>query len=178
MQYRVAKTSLYVLPVALLLSACAITHTFRAHGVDRSLTPRDVVASPQPAIGKQVQWGGIILSTTRLEDRTQVEVLAYPLDTNGRPQSDEDSLGRFFLERDEHLEPATHAEGRRITAAGTVTGTCAGQVGGSEYHYPVIRARVYTLWPPGREGDGVSVGGYIGIGVGSGDEDSAIGIGF
>ena len=178
MHYRVVKTSLYVLPVVLLLSACAITHTFHAHGVDHSLSPQDVVTSPQLATGKQVQWGGILLSTTRLEDRTQVEVLAYPLDSNGRPQSDEDSLGRFVLERDGHLDPATYAEGRRITAVGTVTGTRAGQVGGSDYTYPVIRARVFYLWPTGREDDGVSVGGYIGIGVGSGDEDSAIGIGF
>lgn len=178
MQYRVAKTSFCVLPLALLLSACAGTPAFHAHGVDRSLSPQDVITSPQPATGKQVQWGGILLSTTRLEDRTQVEVLAYPLDTNGRPQSDEDSLGRFVLERDGHLEPATYAEGRQITAVGTVTGTRAGQVGGSDYTYPVIRARVLYLWPPGREEDGVSVGGYIGFGVGSGDEDSEIGIGF
>jgi outer membrane lipoprotein len=168
------------LPVILLLllSACASTPAFNAGGVDRSLTPRNVATSPQLATGKRVQWGGVILSTTNLKDSTQVEVLAYPLDADARPQSDSNPLGRFILERAGYLEPATYAEGRRITAVGTVTGTRAGQVGDSDYNYPVITARQLYLWPPGQGRDGVSVGGYIGFGVGGGDQDSAIGIGF
>jgi outer membrane lipoprotein len=104
--------------------------------------------------------------------------LAYPLDADARPQSDSNPLGRFILERAGYLEPATYAEGRRITAVGTVTGTRAGQVGDSDYNYPVITARQLYLWPPGQGRDGVSVGGYIGFGVGGGDQDSGIGIGF
>lgn len=179
MRYRVAKPRLCVLLVALLLSACASTPAFDTGGVDRSLTPRDVATSAQPATGKHVQWGGIILSTTNLKDSTQVEVLAYPLDADARPQSDSKPLGRFILEQAGHLEPATYAEGRRITAVGTVTGTRAGQVGASDYNYPVISARQLYLWPPGREHDGVTFGGYIGFGVGDGDSgDGEIGIGF
>jgi outer membrane lipoprotein len=181
MRYLPAKPRFCILPVTLLLSACAGTPAFDASGVDRSLTPRDVATTPQRATGKRVQWGGMILSTTNREDSTQVEVLAYPLDTDARPQSDANPLGRFLLERAGYLEPATYAEGRRITAVGTVTGTRTAKVGDSDYAYPVINARQLYLWPPGRERDGVSVGGYIGFGTGgSGDSDtdSGIGIGF
>jgi outer membrane lipoprotein len=178
MCYRVATPRFCVLLVALLLNACASAPAFNAGGVDRSLTPRDVATSPQPATGKRVQWGGIILSTTHLKDSTQVEVLAYPLDTDARPQTDSNPLGRFILEQAGHLEPATYAEGRRITAVGAVTGTRAGQVGDSDYNYPVIRARQLHLWPPGQGRNGVSVGGYIGFGTESGDGDSEIGFGF
>ena len=178
MRYHVATPRFCVLLVALLLSACASTPAFNTEGVDRSLTPRDVAASPQLAAGKRVQWGGIILSTTHLKDSTQVEVLAYPLDANARPQSDDNSLGRFILERAGYLEPATYAEGRLITAVGPVTGTRAGQIGDADYTYPLISARQLILWPPGGEHDGVSVGGYIGFGVGGGDEGSEIGFGF
>jgi outer membrane lipoprotein len=178
MRYRVAKPRICVLPVALLLSACASTPAFDTGGVDRSLTPQNAATSPQQATGKQVQWGGVILSTINLEDSTQVEVLAYPLDANARPLSDSNPLGRFILERAGRLEPANYAEGRRITAVGTVTGTRAGQVGDSDYNYPVVSARQLYLWPPGQGSDGVRVFGYIGFGAGSGDSDSEIGIGF
>ncbi|MDH3901517.1 MAG: Slp family lipoprotein [Gammaproteobacteria bacterium] len=178
MRYRVATPRFCVLLVALLLSACASTPTFNTEGVDHSLTPREVTTSLQLATGKHVQWGGIILSTTHLKDSTQVEVLAYPLDANARPQSDDNSLGRFILERAGYLEPATYAEGRLITAVGPVTGTRAGQIGDADYTYPLISARQLILWPPGGEHDGVSVGGYIGFGVGGGDEGSEIGFGF
>jgi len=181
MRYLVRKPRFCVLLVALLLSACASAPTFNASGVDHSLTPRDVATSPQPATGKHVQWGGIILSTTNLKDSTQVEVLAYPLDADARPQSDGNPLGRFILERAGYLEPATYAEGRQITAVGTVTGTRTGRVSDSDYNYPVITTRQLYLWPPGRGRDGVSVGGYIGFGVGgsaNSDSDGGIGIGF
>jgi outer membrane lipoprotein len=178
MRYRAAKSPCCVLPVALLLSACASTPVFDTGGVDRTLTPRNIATSPQPATGQHVQWGGIILSTTNLEDSTQIEVLAYPLDTAARPQYDSNPLGRFILERAGYLEAASYAEGRRITVVGTVTGTRIGQVGAADYNYPVISARQLYLWPadPGR--DGVSVFGYIGFGAGSGDSDSEIGFGF
>lgn len=176
MHYLFTKLRFCILLVALLLSACASTPAFNTDGVDRTLTPRDVATGPQPATGKHVQWGGIILNTTNLKDSTQIEVVAYPLDNNARPQSDGNPLGRFILEQAGYLEPDTYARGRRITTVGMVTGTRAGQVGDADYNFPVITARQLYLWPPGREHDGVTFFGYIGFGAGSGD--SEIGFGF
>jgi outer membrane lipoprotein len=161
----------------LLLGACASGPTFNTGGVDYSLTPRHVAARPQVATGKSVQWGGVILSNTNLKDSTQVEVLAYTLDANARPLSDSNPLGRFIFEQTGYLEPATYAEGRQITVVGTVTGTRPGQVGESDYNYPIITTRQLYLWPPGQGRDGVSVGGYIGVGSG-GSRGGGIGIGF
>jgi outer membrane lipoprotein len=171
------------LPIILLLmlGACASDPAFNTVGVDRSLIPRDVAVRPQLATGKDVQWGGIILSTTNLKDSTQVEVLAYTLDANGRPQDNSNPLGRFIFEQPGYLEPATYAEGRQVTVVGTVTGSRPGQVGTVDYNYPVIAARQLHLWLPGQGRDGVGVGGFIGIGAGSGGHwgsGSSIGIGF
>lgn len=170
-----------ILPITLLLllGACASGPAFDTGGVDHALTPRDVSARPQLATGKDVRWGGLILSTTNLQDRTRVEVLAYPLDARARPRSEVEPTGRFMLEQAGYLEPATYAEGRQVTVVGTVTGTRSGRVGESDYVYPLIDARQLHLWPRGR--DGVSVGGYIGFGSGDdGDlgSGSEIGIGF
>jgi outer membrane lipoprotein len=163
----------------LLLSACASGPVFNTGGVDRSLIPRDVASRPQPATGKSVQWGGVIIGTSNLKDSTQIEVLAYPLDTDERPQTDGTPLGRFILEQRGYLEPASYAEGRQLTVVGTVTGIRAGQVGESDYNYPVITARQLHLWPAGFRRDGVGFGGFIGIGTGGGSSwGSGIGIGF
>ena len=163
----------------LLVSACASRPTFNASGVDRSLTPQSVASRPQVATGRSVLWGGIILNTSNLKDSTQIEILAYPLDADGRPLTDSSPLGRFILDQAGYLEPATYAEGRQLTAVGTVSDTRAGQAGESGYNTPVITARQLYLWPPGQGRDGVSVGGYIGFGVGSdNDGGGGIGIGF
>jgi outer membrane lipoprotein len=163
----------------LLLSACASGPVFNNAGVDHVLTPHSVASRPQPATGRSVQWGGVILGTTNLKDSTQIEVLAYPLDANGRPLGDSTPLGRFILEQAGYLEPATYTEGRQLTVVGTVSGTRAGKVGESGYNYPLITARQLYLWPLGQGRDGVGVGGYIGIGVGSGGHwGSGVGIGF
>ena len=82
-----------------LLTACASGPDFNTMGVDPLLTPRGVTAKPQPATGKSVQWGGTIVSTANLQNSTQIEVLAYPLDSSGRPNTDGAAQGRFILER-------------------------------------------------------------------------------
>jgi outer membrane lipoprotein len=160
-----------------LLAACASTPSFDTSGVDRSLTPQRVAARPQGAVGKNVQWGGTIVDTTNLQGSTQMEVLAYPLDADGRPRADSNAQGRFIFERAGYLEPATYADGRLITVVGKVTGARVGKVGESDYTYPVVAARQLYLWPAGGRREGART--YFGIGVGSGDSwGSGVGIGF
>ena len=171
----------YYLPITLLLllSACASGPTFNTAGVDPSLTPQGVTARPQPATGKSVQWGGVIVSTTNLQGSTRIEVLAYPLDSDGQPKSDGTPQGRFILERTGYLEPASYAEGRQVTVVGTVSGTRTGRVGEADYVYPVIAARQLYLWPTARERGGSSTMFGIGVGGGSGGSwGSGVGVGF
>jgi outer membrane lipoprotein len=172
----------FFLPILLLLLAsCASAPTFDTAGVDRSLTPQRVRTSPQSTTGKNVQWGGTIVRTTNLKDSTQIEVLAFPLDSDGRPKVDATAQGRFILERAGYLEPADYAGGRRVTAVGKVTGTLDGKVGEADYTYPVIRARQLYLWSPERSYGGSST--FFGFGVGGGGGSGwgsgvGVGIGF
>ena len=163
--------------LALLLSACASSPPFDSGGVDRSLTPAQVATNPQTAAGSSVQWGGVILRTTNLKDRTQIEVLAYPLNSDSRPQSDRSPQGRFIVEQAGYLEPASYAQGRLITAVGTVSGIQAEQVGKADYDHPVIFARQLYLWPVDSGGSRSNT--WFGIGVGSGGSwGGGVGIGF
>ena len=152
--------------LALLLSACATGPSFDTRGVNRSLTPKNTVAKLTAAEGKQVLWGGVILSTTNLKDSTDIEVLGYPLDKNQKPQRDRQPLGRFIFSVQGYLEPATYAKDRMLTVVGKVSRSQAGKVGESDYIYPVIAAEQLYLWP--QESDYNTGGVRFGVGVGIG----------
>ncbi|MEZ5541754.1 MAG: Slp family lipoprotein [Pseudomonadota bacterium] len=154
------------LALSLLLAACASGPTFETAGVERTLTPVGVSAAPQTASGRTVLWGGVILNTTNLDDSTRIEVLAYPLDSSEWPQQERDPLGRFILVQSGYLEPASYAEGRLVTATGTITGNMTGRVGASDYTYPVISARQLYLWPRERARDRTRVIFGLGVGIG------------
>ena len=167
--------SLFV-PVVLLV-ACASAPSFNTLDVDPLLTPQTVAADPQPATGKVVQWGGTIVNTTNLEGSTQVEVLAYPLDADGRPIGDGTAQGRFIIERAGYLEPESYAAGRQLTVVGAVTGTRSGRVGEAAYLYPVVEARQLHVWSQERTFGGTSTFFNIGVGGGSSNWGSGVGVG-
>lgn len=130
-----------------LLASCASTPKFDTTGVDRSVTPSSAVGGDRRAVGTRVQWGGVIVATRNLRQRTQLEVLAYPLDRAGEPDPSATPQGRFLLLEDGYLEPVDYAPGRTITAVGTITDVEQGQVGEAEYRYPVVDASQLHLWP-------------------------------
>ncbi|MBT8120534.1 MAG: Slp family lipoprotein, partial [Gammaproteobacteria bacterium] len=82
--------------VLFLLTACANTPELDTTEVDRTLTPKSVIAKPEVSKGKIVLWGGTILDTRNLKDDTQIEMLAYPLDSRHRPLLESKPLGRFI----------------------------------------------------------------------------------
>ena len=163
----------------LLLSACAGSPSYERYGADGSLTPKSAAARPQVATGRQVLWGGVIMKTVNLKDRTQIEVLAYPLDSSERPKIDEPALGRFVLEKDGFLEPANYASQRQVTVVGKVAGVLPGTVGESSYRFPLVNAQQLTLWPASYRGSDTRSNIHFGIGVGSGGSwGTGVGIGF
>jgi len=153
--------------VLLLLGACASGPSFDTRRVDLAVTPRSAVAEQPLTSGQTVLWGGVILNTRNLESHTVLEVLAYPLNSNQMPQRGRDPLGRFILERQGFLEPASYAEGRMVTVVGTLERSESGTVGGSDYVYPVIEANELYLWPRDSEQYNRS-NVHFGIGVGIG----------
>jgi outer membrane lipoprotein len=155
---------LWVLP--LLLGACATGPKFDTTGINRALTPKNSVAKLPRVEGKPVLWGGTVLRTTNLKDGTDVEVLGYPLDSDQKPQTDQQPLGRFIFQVKGYLEPATYAKDRLVTVVGRLSRSQTGKVGESDYTYPVIAAEQLYLWPKESEYDNSGVRFGIGVGVG------------
>jgi outer membrane lipoprotein len=148
--------------ISLLLS-CASTPDFDTSQVDQSLTPQSVIAEPEVSRGKVALWGGTILDTRNLKDSTQIEILAYPLNSFHRPLQDSKPLGRFIIERQGYLEASTFSQGRLLTVLGSVSKSQVGKVGETSYTYPVISAQQLHLWSADSERSKTSF--HFGVGI-------------
>ena len=156
----------YFLVVFIMLSACASTPEFDTSQVDRSLTPQSVVAEAEISRGKTMLWGGTILDTRNLKKNTQIEVLAYPLDSSNRPLLESKPHGRFIIEHVGYLEATTYVQGRNLTVLGTISGSQSGNVGEASYTYPVVSDSQIHLLSPTSERNNSSIHFGIGIGIG------------
>jgi outer membrane lipoprotein len=149
-----------------LLASCASTPEFDTTEVDRSLTPQGVIAESDISLDKTVLWGGTIIETRNLKDVTQIEVLAYPLNTYEKPLLDKQPLGRFLIQHPDYLEAANYASGRLVTVNGKVVEIQSGKIGESDYRYPVISSRQIHLWSKDSQYNRSSTSFHFGVGIG------------
>lgn len=151
----------------LLLSGCA-TNPFADQlppDLDRSITPGQVISDPQALRSKWVLWGGTIVTVHNLKDRTEIAVLAYPLEDSGYPKTSQKASGRFIIRYGGFLDPVDYAPGRAVSVLGHVDGVQDGKIGEAPYTFPVVQAQALHLWRPG---DSPSSHVLFGIGVGVG----------
>jgi outer membrane lipoprotein len=135
-----------VILIVTLLVACATTRKFDRQNVDTSIAPRTAATEIGTLRGKKVLWGGMIVNSKNLEQGTMLEVLAYPLNDDRRPQVDREPLGRFIVEHASYLETVDYAPGRELTVIGTLTGTKEGKIDETLYTYPAVATEQLHLW--------------------------------
>jgi outer membrane lipoprotein len=160
------KRLLALLSLSVVVAGCASTPPLNMEGADTTLTPGQVAANPEAMRGRRVAWGGTIVATHNLKDTSEVEVLGYPLQASGRPDTGADAQHRFLVVRSGYLESADYRAGRLISAVGVLAGSRSGRIGDAPYTYPVLQADELYLWPreaSGRSGSNVHFG--VGIGV-------------
>ena len=131
----------------------------------RHITPQQAASDVAQVQGKTLAWGGVIVGTKNLAEKTRLEVLGYPLDSRNRPEIGAKPIGRFIAFRPGFLEPVTFAAGRLLTVVGTVTGTLPGTVGEAHYVYPVIETSRVFLWPT-PEQEAAQPQFHFGVGIG------------
>ncbi|MCG6201291.1 Slp family lipoprotein [Psychromonas antarctica] len=135
----------FMLLTTLLLFACSTPAMFDSKAVDLTITAQQ--ASESKTIqGISVLWGGMIIASTNLQDTTQLEILAYPLASNQRPDTEQAPIGRFIAIYQGYLEKSDYAQGRLITMKGELQGKRSGRIGESEYIYPVLNTTQQHLW--------------------------------
>lgn len=113
-----------------------------------NLTLADVQRDVAAYIGQRVRWGGRIAAVENRAKETLLDIVAQPLDSDGRPHSGDTSLGRFLTRVDGFLDPAVYAKGRLVTVAGSVEGALTRPIGEYPYRYIAVKADTVKLWEP------------------------------
>jgi len=138
-----------LLPIICLMTiGCqhTISETLRQQA-DPTISFEALRKEPDAFKGRTVILGGDILKTQNTQQRTSIEILQKPLDHYEAPLITDQTAGRFIAQCDRYLDPAIYDRGRQITVAGKVLGSYAGQVGESDYLYPLISCGEVHLWP-------------------------------
>lgn len=165
----------------LLLSIAGCTTTGSV-SVPAGIYPAQLSQSADSSVkGKDFTWGGSVISVKNLEDRTLLEIMAYPLDSKGVPNISGGSQGRFIADRRGFLEPAEYSAGKLVTITGPMLGYTDGKVGDAVYRYPALNAIQIKHWsdavsrqdrfpvkPRVNIGFGFGSGGYSNVGIGFG----------
>ena len=150
--------------IACALLAGCVTR-FDVGDAARDVTPEQATRDPAAVQGRTVAWGGVIVGTTNMADKTRLEVLGYPLDQRNRPQVDARPIGRFLAFHAGFLEPVNFAAGRLVTVVGTIGGTLTGTVGEARYLYPTLEAGRVFLWPTAEQ-EASQPQLHFGVGIG------------
>jgi outer membrane lipoprotein len=137
---------LLILCVSLFLTACSSSARFETQDIDLNITPQKVTSETDFTDNIQVLWGGVIVSSINLQQVTQFEVLAYPLDSNQRPDIDKTAVGRFIAIQQGYVEINEYEQGKQISVSGTLQELRTGSIGETTYTYPVIQIAQLHLW--------------------------------
>ncbi len=161
---------------SLVLAGCQSTGGIEPSGP----TPAQLSRTADPSVkGRRFTWGGTVIQVKNLRDRTLVEIMAYPLNGEGRPRIGRSPLGRFLADHEGFLEPAEYPVGTLVTVTGPLLGYTDGKVGDAGYRFPALRADEIRVWPAPAAAAGPRPAVHVGVGVGGGSRGgwSNIGIG-
>lgn len=163
--------TLRIFAVALLAAAaaaCAPAPLYKTGPSSVTATPDQVATAPQNFRGLHVVWGGAVVSVTNLRTDSEIEILAYPLDSSQRPRMNKPAVGRFIALVPGFVEPLNFPAGALVTVSGTLAGTRSGAVGAAPYTFTLVRSDGMHRWTAEemRQGHpnvsiGVGVGGWI-----------------
>lgn len=140
----IRRSTLYICSMC-MLAACATPLDIGK--ANRTITPQQAVQTIDSVRQQTVAWGGVIIAAKNLQDKTQFEIVSYPLDEQNRPNVTAAPGARFIAVAPGYLETADYAPGREVTVIGALQDTRSGKVGEANYIYPVVSASRMHLWP-------------------------------
>ncbi|MGZ5010422.1 MAG: Slp family lipoprotein [Methylobacter sp.] len=137
----------YFLIICLLLNACSSLPPAIKNPPLYDISYAQATQNIASHKNAPVRWGGVIIDVENEQDFSLVQVLYYPLNSNGRPRLDKPNEGRFLFKTPEFLDPAVYDKNTEITVAGTLIGDTDRMIGKKSLRLPLISATTIYRWP-------------------------------
>lgn len=134
--------------------------------VDRDLTFAALRQDPDRYVGRYLLLGGMIATVRNTSTGSELEVVQFATDRNGRITATDNSGGRFIVQLATFSEPAVY-QGRLVTLVGKVKGQVQARLDEIDYLYPLLTAQELHLWKPEESPDASRVRFGFGLGVGT-----------
>ncbi len=164
---------IFVILLPALLAGCAGQGGEKSRSAPRVPTPALVSEQPGRHTGTLIEWGGIIVRSRNLKRHSELEILAFPLRRNGRPERELPPLGRFVGIRPGYIESVNFTPGRLVTVIGPILGVRDGKIGETAYRFPEMEIEDAYLWAP----EPVQNRSRFRFGIGGGNRGVGVGLG-
>ncbi|TAN07360.1 MAG: Slp family lipoprotein [Rhodanobacteraceae bacterium] len=160
--------ALLAIALPVVIAACAPAPIYKADtSAFVTATPQQVATSPQNFHGLQVVWGGSVVSVHNFPHHSEIEILAYPLDSSQRPRMNQPTIGRFIATVPGFVEPMNYPPGSLVTLRGTLDGARNGTVGQADYTFALVHSDAMHRWTPEEMRPGhPNINFGVGLGVG------------
>jgi outer membrane lipoprotein len=133
--------------ILLTLSACSNLPPAIKDAPSLDIAYDQVKANPEPYKNRLIRWGGVVIDVQNEQQYSLAQILAYPLNSYGRPQLDKPAEGRFLIKSTEFLDPAIYSKDTELTVAGILTGIGERKVGNKSVQMPQVSVQVLHRWP-------------------------------
>ncbi|MHC1479766.1 Slp family lipoprotein [Frateuria aurantia] len=153
--------------LSLGLAACAPAPIYKTTAQSTAALPGTVMGNLPQYQGKDVIWGGRILSVANFSDHSEIDILAYPTDTSQRPILKRAANTRFIAVLPGFVEPMDYPAGAPITVSGKLVGTRGVPTGSVQLILPLVTVAQAHRWTP-QEMDAGHTHFQFGIGAGVG----------
>lgn len=137
---------------ALLLSACStVPDELKVPEQTNLVNYQQALEQPQAVVGQTARWGGAIADVRNSDSGTIIEVVNFDLIHYGRPQTSDESDGRFLAVIDKFVDPLVYKKGRFITFVGQIEAPREGKIDEYKYVFPTLNVTGMKLWKEQRE---------------------------
>lgn len=144
------KTVIVILVSVMILSCTPVLKKELLDSAVRDIPFPEIAADPSEHTGKLFVLGGIIVNTKATEEGSLIEAIYVDVDRRGYLEDVLPSTRRFLALLPKNagfLDPLIYKKNRKVTIAGTLTGSRTGKIDDMDYRFPLFRIEEIYLWP-------------------------------
>ncbi len=137
---------IYLLSASFILTACSSLPPAITDPPAVDISYSQVIANPGNYKNAPIRWGGTIVEVENEPSFSAIQILSFPLGSEGYPNTSGANQGRFVIKSPEFLDPAVYTKNSAITVAGIVEGDTERTIGKKTLRLPLVTAKQIHIW--------------------------------